>query len=130
MRRILLIDDDHSLVEEITNVLDLEGFTVEAAENGRVGFERLKQMSELPELVICDLTMPDWDGYDTLKAVRGHPATVSLPVIVLTASDDEQGQSKAKELGADDYITKPFKIAKLLQAIEGVLKKRRRRAGA
>ena len=123
MRRILLIEDNHSLLEEIINVLDLEGFTVETAENGRVGFERLQQMAELPDIVICDLMMPDWDGYEMLKAVRGHPATVSLPVIVLTARDDEECQSKAKELGADDFVTKPFKIAELLQVVERVLKK-------
>ena len=123
MRRILLIEDNHSLLEEIINVLDLEGFTVEPAENGRVGFERLLQMAELPDIVICDLWMPDWDGFEMLKAVRGHPATVSLPVIVLTAHDDEESQTKAKELGADDYVTKPFKIAELLQVVAGVLKK-------
>jgi DNA-binding response OmpR family regulator len=70
--------------------------------------------------------MPDWDGFEMLKAVRGHPATVSLPVIVLTAHDDVVSQTKAKELGADDYVTKPFKIAELLQAVEGVLKKKPR----
>jgi DNA-binding response OmpR family regulator len=123
MRRILLIEDNHSLLEEIINVLDLEGFTVETAENGRVGFERLQQMADLPDIVICDLWMPDWDGYEILKAVRGHPATVSLPVIVLTAHDDKESQTKAEELGADDYVTKPFKIAELLQVVERVLKK-------
>jgi DNA-binding response OmpR family regulator len=123
MRRILLIEDNHSLLEEIINVLDLEGFTVETAENGRVGFERLQQMADLPDIVICDLWMPDWDGFEMLKALRGHPATVSLPVIVLTAHDDEVSQTKAKELGADDYVTKPFKIAELLQVVAGVLKK-------
>jgi DNA-binding response OmpR family regulator len=123
MRRILIIEDNHSLLEEIINVLDLEGFIVETAENGRVGFERLQQMADLPDIVICDLWMPDWDGYEMLKAVRGHPATVSLPVIVLTAHDDKESQTKAKELGADDFVTKPFKIAELLQVVERVLKK-------
>ena len=124
MLRILIIEDNHPLLEEIITVFDLEGFTVETAENGRVGFERLQQMAELPDIVICDLWMPNGDGYELLQAVRGHPATVSLPVIVLTAHDDEEAQTKAKELGADDYVTKPFKIAELLQAVEGVLKRR------
>jgi len=124
MKRILLIEDNHNLREEIVNVLELEEFEVVTAENGRIGLERLKE--GLPDLVLCDLMMPDMDGYETLKAIRGNPATATLPVILLTARDDEQCRTKGAELGADDYVTKPFRIPELLAAVQAIAKKRRR----
>jgi len=78
MKHILLIEDNHNLREEISNVLELEGFDVRTAENGRVGLARIQE--EVPDLVLCDLMMPDMDGYETLKAIRGNPATHTLPV--------------------------------------------------
>jgi DNA-binding response OmpR family regulator len=125
MKRILLIEDNHSLREEIINVLELEGFDVVTAENGRIGLERLKE--GLPDIVLCDLMMPDMDGYETLEAIRGNPATHSLPVILLTARDDDQCKTRGAELGADDYVTKPFKIPDLLRALEAISKKRARK---
>ena len=125
MKRILLIEDNHSLREEIVNVLELEGFDVVTAENGRVGLERLQE--GLPDVVLCDLMMPDMDGYETLQAIRSHPAMHTLPVILLTARDDETCKTKGAELGADDYVTKPFKIPELLRALENISKKRVRR---
>ena len=121
MKRILLIEDNHSLREEILNVLELEGFEVRTAENGRVGLERLKD--EIPDIVLCDLMMPDMDGYETLQAIRSNPATSTLPVILLTARDDEQCKTRGAELGADDYVTKPFRIPELLGVVQGVAKK-------
>src|SRR5262249_5775531 len=126
--RILLIEDNHNLREEIINVLELEGFEVRTAETGRVGLERIQE--EIPDLVLCDLMMPDMDGYETLKAIRSHPATLKLPVILLTARDDDQCRTKGAELGADDYVTKPFRIPDLLRAVEAVTKKRARRAAS
>jgi DNA-binding response OmpR family regulator len=125
MKRILLIEDNHSLREEIINVLELEGFDVVTAENGRVGLERIQE--GLPDLVLCDLMMPEMDGYETLAAIRGNPATATLPVILLTARDDDHCEIRCTELGADDYVTKPFKIPELLRAIEAVVKKRARK---
>jgi DNA-binding response OmpR family regulator len=121
MKRILLIEDNHSLREEILNVLELEGFEVRTAENGRVGLERLKE--EIPDIVLCDLMMPDMDGYETLQAIRSNPATSTLPVILLTARDDEQCKTRGAELGADDYVTKPFRIPELLGVVQGIAKK-------
>jgi CheY-like chemotaxis protein len=123
--RILLIEDNHNLREEIINVLELEGFDVVTAENGRVGLERLASGAD-PDLVLCDLMMPDMDGYETLQAIRGNPSTAWLPVIVLTARDDDQCQSKAVELGATGYVTKPFKIQDLVRAVQNASKKRSR----
>jgi len=125
MKRILLIEDNHNLREEISNVLELEGFDVRTAENGRVGLARIQE--EVPDLVLCDLMMPDMDGYETLKAIRGNPATHTLPVILLTARDDDECRTKGNELGASDYVTKPFKIPDLIRAVQGVAKKAARR---
>ena len=125
MKRILLIEDNHSLREEIINVLELEGFDVRTAENGRVGLARIEE--EVPDLVLCDLMMPDMDGYETLKAIRGNAAFHTLPVILLTARDDEECRSKGDQLGANDYVTKPFKIPDLIRAVEAVMKKAARR---
>src|SRR5262245_16621925 len=101
MKRILLIEDNHSLREEISNILELEGFEVVTAQNGRIGLERIAE--GLPDLVLCDLMMPEMDGYETLKALRSHPATRALPFIMLTARDDEQCMGRSEDLGADDY---------------------------
>jgi len=125
MKRILLIEDNHSLREEILNVLELEGFETVTAENGRVGLERLKE--SLPDVVLCDLMMPDMDGYETLQAIRSNPVTHTLPVILLTARDDDTCRTRGAELGADDYVTKPFKIPDLLRALEAIAKKVARR---
>ena len=125
MKRILLIEDNHSLREEIINVLELEGFEVVTAENGRIGLERLKE--SIPDLVLCDLMMPDMDGYQTIQAIRANPATHLLPVILLTARDDETCKVKGMDIGAADYVTKPFKIADLLRAVEAIGKKRARK---
>ncbi len=125
MKRILLIEDNHSLREEILNVLELEGFETVTAENGRVGLERLKE--SIPDVVLCDLMMPDMDGYETLQAIRSNPVTHTLPVILLTARDDDTCRTRGAELGADDYVTKPFKIPDLLRALEAIAKKVARR---
>ena len=125
MKRILLIEDNHSLREEIINVLELEGFDVRTAENGRVGLARIEE--EVPDLVLCDLMMPDMDGYATLQAIRSNPKIHTLPVILLTARDDEECRSKGDQLGANDYVTKPFKIPDLIRAVEAVTKKAARR---
>jgi len=125
MNRILLIEDNHSLREEIINVLELEGFEVVWAETGRVGLARIEE--QRPDIVLCDLMMPDMDGYETLQAIRSNPATRSLPVILLTARDDEQCKTRGAELGADDYVTKPFKIPDLLRAVQAMAKKAARR---
>ena len=124
--RILLIEDNQSLREEIINVLELEGFDVITAENGRVGLERLK--TDIPDIVLCDLMMPDMDGYATIQAIRENPATANLPVILLTARDDEQCRTRGAEVGANDYVTKPFKIPELLAAVQAIAKKVRRRS--
>ena len=120
-RRILVIDDNEALREEIAGVLEAEGFVVETASNGRVGVERMRK--QRPDLVICDLVMPDMDGYETLQAVRGDPDTEALPFLMLTAREEREQMRYGMELGADDYITKPFKVGDLLRAVQAAFAK-------
>jgi two-component system, chemotaxis family, response regulator PixG len=124
-RRILLIEDNHSLREEMVTILELEGYVVETAENGRVGIEWLEK-NGCPDVVLCDLMMPEMDGYETVKAIRANPATAALPVLILTARDDDECAEKGLDLGADDYVTKPFKILELRASLDAAIEKRAR----
>ena len=125
VRRVLLIEDNHSLREEMVTILELEGYVVDTAANGRIALERLEKDGS-PDVVLCDLMMPEMDGYETVKAIRANPATAALPVVILTARDEEQSAQLGLELGADGYVTKPFKIRELSASVEAAIAKRTR----
>src|ERR1700753_1685845 len=121
MRRLLVIDDHHEIRENIAEILTLTGYEVFTAENGKRGVETA--LRENPELVICDIMMPDLDGYGVLHMLRKNEATMNTPFIFLTAKTERTDFRKGMEMGADDYITKPFDDIELLNAIEIRLKK-------
>jgi signal transduction histidine kinase len=121
MNKILVIEDDINMRQNILDLLDNENFKVIEAENGRFGV-RLAQ-EEIPDLIICDVMMPELDGYGTLKALRQNPKTAMIPLIFLTAKSDKTDFRQGMELGADDYIIKPFTRAELLAAISCRLEK-------
>ncbi|MFN6568708.1 response regulator [Dendronalium sp. ChiSLP03b] len=121
MNKILVIEDDINMRQNILDLLDNENFKVIGVENGRLGV-RLAQ-EEIPDLIICDIMMPELDGYETLKALRQNPTTAIIPLIFLTAKSDKTDFRQAMELGADDYIIKPFTRAELLAAISCRLEK-------
>lgn len=118
---ILIIEDMHSLREEIVTTLGYEGFRVMGAANGVIGVQLAKQ--HLPNLIICDVMMPELDGYGTLAALRQDPATATIPFVFLTAKADKVDMRQGMESGADDYLTKPFTNSELLAAIASRLKK-------
>jgi signal transduction histidine kinase len=122
MPRILVIEDETNLRENIIDILRLEGYDVLSAPDGSAGVEVARQAQ--PELIICDIAMPVMDGYDALLHLRSHPDTVSTPFIFLTARADRTNIRHGMELGADDYITKPFSKAELLAAVQSRLKRR------
>ncbi len=121
MRKVLLIEDNKAVRENITEILELAGYKVIAAENGRVGVDLAAK--ETPELIICDIMMPELDGYGVLHMLNKNPKLSSIPFIFLTAKADRADFRKGMEMGADDFITKPFDDIELLNAVETRLKK-------
>jgi len=121
MKRILLIEDNPEIRENISEILELDGYQVQTAENGKVGLELAIQ--EKPDLIICDIMMPVLDGYSVLHLLSKNPETANIPFIFLTAKADRSDFRKGMEMGADDYITKPFDDVDLLNAIDSRFKK-------
>jgi len=121
MRKLLVIDDHDDIRENIAEILSLAGYTTFTAENGKLGVTAA--IKEQPDLIICDIMMPELDGYGVLHLLRKNPATEHIPLIFLTARTERADFRKGMEMGADDYITKPFDDIELLNAIEVRLKK-------
>ncbi len=121
MKKILLIEDNNEIRENTAEILELDGYKVITAENGKTGVELA--LKETPDLIICDIMMPVLDGYGVLHLLSKHAHTESIPFIFLTAKADRGDYRKGMEMGADDYITKPFEDVELLNAIESRFKK-------
>lgn len=121
MHRILIIEDDPEVREMLVSSLQPHGFETVEAENGRAGVQ-LAQVY-MPDLVLSDIKMEGFDGYAALAAIRYQPLTSAIPVVLMTGQPDEQGRRFAMELGADDYLVKPFTIAGLVATIHVQLKK-------
>ncbi|AQG80604.1 response regulator [Spirosoma montaniterrae] len=119
MKTILLIEDNDAIRENTAEILELTGYVVLTAENGKVGVE--KALATRPDLVICDIMMPVLDGYGVLHIFNKNPQLSGIPFIFLTAKTERSDFRKGMELGADDYLTKPFEESELLSAIEGRL---------
>lgn len=115
MRTILIIEDDDSIRESVVEILDVEGFKVFAGANGLEGVQLAKK--HLPDLIICDIMMPVLDGYGVLTELQKNQNTSTIPFIFLTAKADKKDVRKGMQLGADDYLNKPFTIDELLTAI-------------
>lgn len=121
MKKILLIEDNEDNCSNTAEILELSNYKVITAENGKVGLE--KALSEQPDLIICDIMMPVLDGFGVLHAIHKNDNIKNTPFIFLTATTERSEFRKAMELGADDYITKPFTGAELLNAVDSSLKK-------
>lgn len=120
-KHIFVIEDDEDILEMIIYNLEKDGYRVSAAHNGLAALETLG--SSLPDLVVLDIMLPGMDGFEVLKALRDEPATENLPVIMLTARSSEADKVVGLELGADDYITKPFSPRELGARIKAVLRR-------
>ena len=121
MKKILLIEDNPEIRENTAEILLLANYQVLEAENGRIGVDLARK--EHPDLIICDIMMPQLDGSGVLHLLSKDPATSSIPFIFLTAKSEKEDFRKGMNLGADDYLTKPFDDVELLDAIEMRLKK-------
>ncbi|HBL14592.1 MAG TPA: GGDEF domain-containing response regulator [Cyanobacteria bacterium UBA11162] len=121
MKTILVIEDEELVRENILEFLDAEGLEGIGAENGRIGINLAKTM--MPDLILCDVMMPELDGYGVLMALRQDPSMAAIPFIFLTAKAAKADFRQGMELGADDYLSKPFTRAELLGAIKSRFKK-------
>ncbi|GAB3543888.1 response regulator [Spirosoma fluminis] len=119
MKTILLIEDNADIRENTAEILELAGYRVLTAENGKLGVEQA--LADRPDLIICDIMMPVLDGYGVLHIVNKNPELSGIPFIFLTAKSERVDFRRGMELGADDYLTKPFDDTELLSAIEGRL---------
>ena len=121
MKRILLIEDNPEVRENTSEILSLANYEVLMAENGRVGVDMAQRHK--PDLIICDIMMPELDGYGVLHILSKNEQTAAIPFIFLTAKTEKTDIRKGMNLGADDYLTKPFDDTDLLNAIEARFRK-------
>jgi DNA-binding response OmpR family regulator len=124
MKRALVVEDDADIVELIDHYLKADGFVVEVASDGEAALERLR--SEHFQLVILDLQLPVMDGLTVCREIRGDKRTRSVPVIMLTARGDEADRVVGLEVGADDYVVKPFSPKELVARVRAVLRRSER----
>ena len=122
MPKILVIEDDAGVRDLIASALQQSGFEILQAEDGLAGVDMAR--SSIPDLIICDIIMPRLDGYGTLKALRNDPATATIPFVFLTGHSERAIVREGMNLGADDFLTKPFTVPELQSAIQSRLQKR------
>jgi two-component system, sensor histidine kinase and response regulator len=121
MAKILIIEDDIGVIENLYQIFKLNNYEVFTAQNGRLGVEQA--MKFMPDIIVCDIMMPEMDGYQVLKTLRSEPSTFGIPFLFLTAKAEKADQRYGMELGADDYITKPFGNSEIINAVESRLTK-------
>ena len=121
--RVLVVDDDPVILELLRVNFEIEGFEVASAADGREGLERVRDHA--PDIVVSDIMMPRVDGLQLLTELRKDPATAQVPVILLTAKAQNADVQQGLELGADDYVTKPFDPLELIDRVNAVLAKPR-----
>jgi DNA-binding response OmpR family regulator len=118
MTTILAIEDERAVRENLQEILELEGFDVLTAENGKIGLKMA--IEQKPDLIICDVMMPELDGYGVITALRQNPIAIEIPFIFLSAKSTNEDRDKGLRLGANDYLTKPFTPKDICKAIESM----------
>jgi CRP-like cAMP-binding protein/CheY-like chemotaxis protein len=121
-KKVLIIEDNDDIRENVIEILELAGYSVASASNGKAGVELA--FADAPDIILCDIMMPELDGYGVLYMLSKRPETIAIPFIFLTAKAEHFDRRKGMEMGADDYLTKPFDDMELLSAIESRLKKK------
>jgi len=127
MKKALIIEDSDDIRDGIVEMLDLAGYETFAAKNGKIGVELAAK--NLPDIILCDIMMPELDGYGVLYLLQKNPQTSNIPFIFMTAKAERADMRKGMEMGADDYLTKPFDDVELFNAIESRLRKKNKPAG-
>jgi len=121
MMSILVIEDEDRLRENIAQILEFGDYQVYLAGSGMTGIELAHQHH--PDLILCDIMMKQVDGFGVLEELRGDPSTAKIPFIFVTAKADRESMRHGMELGADDYVTKPFTTTELLNAVSARLRR-------
>src|SRR3954462_6776804 len=121
MKFVLVIEDNTDIRENTSEILEMAGYKTFTADNGKKGVDLAQK--EKPDLIICDIMMPELDGYGVLHILNKKPETANIPFIFLTAKTEKTDIRKGMNLGADDYLTKPFDDTDLLNAVEARLRK-------
>ncbi|HAH56519.1 MAG TPA: hypothetical protein DCL86_00065, partial [Bacteroidales bacterium] len=119
--KVLLIEDDHSLAITISNLLRVKGYLVTHANDGAAGIQKAFEI--MPDLILCDISMNEINGYDVFNVLKESPVTSMIPFVFLTAKSELKDIRFGMQLGADDYIVKPFEYDELLTSIETRLRK-------
>ncbi len=120
---VLLVEDEEQLRRVMKDLLQREGYKVAEARDGVQALDEVDRFA--PDVIILDLNLPGLDGYGVLQQLRSRPATRQIPVMVLTAKGDEDNEVRVFELGADDFVTKPFRARSLTARLEAVLGRHR-----
>jgi two-component system alkaline phosphatase synthesis response regulator PhoP len=121
--KILVVDDEVYILHILDFILGAESYEVLTASNGEQALQKVRE--EKPDLVILDIMMPKLDGYETCRMIKADPATKMIPVILLTAKGREVDEQLGREVGANDYMTKPFSPGKLVGRVQSILGVRR-----
>ena len=126
MSKVLIVEDEANIRQLVKYNLEKESFQVLEAEDGLLGLRLAK--AEKPDLVLLDLMLPQMDGLEVCRSLKGNPATAALPIIMLTAKSEEIDKVIGLELGADDYMTKPFSPRELVARVKAVLRRSQKEA--
>ncbi len=116
MKTILIIEDNSDILENTSELLELANYQVRNAKNGKEGID--EAMKNNPDVILCDIMMPEADGYEVLQMIKGNPTTKNIPFVFVTASVEKKDVKLAMDMGADGYLKKPFESEDLLNLIQ------------
>lgn len=119
MKTVLLIEDNADIRDNLTEYLELKGYNILTATNGHRGVELARQF--IPDIILCDILMPEMDGFEVLHSLLGTAGTLNIPFVFSSCRSEKSDRTEALNMGADDYITKPYELEELVHKIEGLL---------